>query len=495
MASLRDLFSQALQYGGLTLLSRGLRLLLVPLFTYLLEPEDYGLLDLAGATSTLLTVAMLGIDYGMGFLYYDRDDPAYHREVLSTAFCSVLVLTLLATGGLYACGHLRLIPDQADMPLQALGLICLTVPLSALLTVLSKFFRVRLQVKRYGALAIFNMLASVGGNVAAIALLRWGVMGVFLVNIFTEALSLGFGLFLARDALAPIWRGRLAWRMLALGFPLIPHLFAFHAIQTIDRYALSFWHSREAVGYFGVAMKLGALLTAAMGAMGSAWGPWAYSIHKEQDAKLRYARGLRLITVLWTLTAGAVMLAGSAILHLGTDPAYAPSTRAVVPVVLAVYLSGLYQHFQISLSVAQRTWPLIPLGVIALAINLAWIAWRLPDGDFVEAAWSQVVCNAAVLALLYGAGRRIYPLPHSPVHLLACLTLTGACGAVTQVIDATWPLNATGLTWRALALLTLTGALWPLGADELILGIARALRRAGAVLRTWRTRGGVPWES
>ena len=87
------LFKDASLYSVSSLISRGLSLITVPLFTRVLSPADYGALDLL---STMMVIAPmligLALDQAISRFYLDAKDELEKKRIASTVlFYNVLV--------------------------------------------------------------------------------------------------------------------------------------------------------------------------------------------------------------------------------------------------------------------------------------------------------------------------------------------------------------------------------------------------------------------
>ena len=97
MSLFKKLFQQTFIYGLATVLPRALAIVLVPLYTAVLEPSDFGIY------ATLMSYLILGnvlLSYGMetAFFRFIHKDTNNKKVVQATALTSLTISTLLFLG-------------------------------------------------------------------------------------------------------------------------------------------------------------------------------------------------------------------------------------------------------------------------------------------------------------------------------------------------------------------------------------------------------------
>ena len=110
-ANVRRVFSQLVVYGSGEILLFGISFLLVPIYTRVLTPAEYGILGLLLVLRAFLRpLNQLGLDESFLRFYYDCGDDAARRTLTGTTLAAiglasgvVLVVLLLAPPRSAAC--------------------------------------------------------------------------------------------------------------------------------------------------------------------------------------------------------------------------------------------------------------------------------------------------------------------------------------------------------------------------------------------------------
>src|SRR5262245_36360482 len=93
----RRLVGDTVVYGLAYAASRALSFALLPVFTRVFAPADFGLFDISMSLNrALLVLAVLGMDTGVALLLQGRDDDAQRRAVSSYLLAELLWSGLVA---------------------------------------------------------------------------------------------------------------------------------------------------------------------------------------------------------------------------------------------------------------------------------------------------------------------------------------------------------------------------------------------------------------
>ena len=101
MQGIKNLITDSFVYGFANIVSRFIGFLLMPLYTRILTPQDYGVLNVINITLMLVTMfSVLGLDGASHIFFWDRKDENYRMSVFSTwfwsqAFTSIFLMIVL----------------------------------------------------------------------------------------------------------------------------------------------------------------------------------------------------------------------------------------------------------------------------------------------------------------------------------------------------------------------------------------------------------------
>jgi O-antigen/teichoic acid export membrane protein len=287
-----------------TLGSRSIAFFMLPLYTRLLTPRDYGTLDVFQTTVSLL-VPILSLEIVEAVFRFSMDEAQEGaKRVLSTAlpfsFLSLL-LSLALTPVLFRFEIFR-----AYLP-YFYAVFFLTV----LLGEAKQYVRALGKVKIFALSDILYVLFFAGLNVVFMVFLRMGLRGYFLSYVLAQACSFLFVAFSGRIFPKISFRffdRKLAREMLRYSIPLIPNALMWWIMNVSDRYLILHFLGLEANGIYAVACRFPALLGTVTGVFFPAWQLSAVEEFHSEDRAEYYARVFSLYSSALFLLTGFILL-------------------------------------------------------------------------------------------------------------------------------------------------------------------------------------------
>jgi O-antigen/teichoic acid export membrane protein len=223
---LKKLLKEAFIYGIGRQVNMLLSIMLVPIYTRIFLPSDYGVLELANtAVYFLMAVLGLGIeDAGARFFYDYKTDR--QKEVIATAFYFRLVVCAAAFFILLPFARqcsLFIFKSDAYASLCKLAFLqmCLTLMMVLSINVL----RLRFKPVQYSIVNITNILLTSGITIYLVVFRRVGVIGIFGASCVSTFCSLILAVALSREFFKPAFSLGMLKEQLAYGVPLVPLLF------------------------------------------------------------------------------------------------------------------------------------------------------------------------------------------------------------------------------------------------------------------------------
>jgi O-antigen/teichoic acid export membrane protein len=380
-AALTRLAKGSIVYGVGGVLQRFMGLLLLPFFTRVLTPEDYGVVALI----SLVTIAMggpfnLGTGNSLGVLYFREPDPRRRPTIIWSTVALVAVNATLLYLLLYAAaptlsGLMFRTDRYADLiRLSLLGLLFATVTDPWL-----AFLRMEEKARAYVAFTVLSSLLSIGLSAWFVLGARMGVTGLILAG------TLAHGAMLV-VAWATIGR-RLTFRIDAsrflplarIGLPSIFGLFAFLVIDYADRQMIERMLGLDALGLYSIGYSFGMVMTIAMGAFTTAWAPFFQSyIHRTEEARAVFGRVLTYYLIGFGALVVLFFYGARPLVLVLTAPAF-HGAYAVVGLVAAAYmLKGCYLILLPGIYYAEQLHKQVGIEWAAAIVNIGLNLWLIP---------------------------------------------------------------------------------------------------------------------
>jgi O-antigen/teichoic acid export membrane protein len=343
---IKRLSNDSIFYGLGNALQKFIGFLLFPIFTRVLSPEEFGSQDLVASAITILSFfLMLGLDSATARHYYDAETIEEKKEVLSTwlwfeFFISIPICTIFIIFAEPICA--KIFNDLALAPFFRLGIA--SIPFTLISNVTFMALRLTFQSKTFSILTVVSVLAQALLSILLVPVLHMGITGVFLANLITSVFRASLGIITTHKQFGlPNPISTTAWLkpMLAYGFPLVPASLSLWILNYSNRYFLARLTTLSDIGLFSVGTRISIIVTLLVSAFQIAWGPFAFSLIKdEQLAKDTYAYESSTSVVPW-LCFGSVAWGATYIVGMGTGIVKKSYHVTVSTILAAIVNTGL----------------------------------------------------------------------------------------------------------------------------------------------------------
>lgn len=413
-SSLKRLASDSAIYSAAGVTGQILTILLVPIFTRALSPSDLGAVGLVNATLAVVSLfAILGLDSAAGRWFWDTEDAEDRKRTISTWFLVYLTTALLLGGAMFAAADWlgeRTVPEGGA---ELYRLAALTIPLGVVSVVVSHVLRMRRKPWAAAAYALVIAVTWLSSAVLFVVGLDHEVPGVYQARISAGVVSTVVGLFIIRSWIRVRWfeAGRLR-KMMRFALPLVPAAVAFWIVNLSDRYFLKAFTDNAQVGAYQVSNAIGSAVGLLTVGFQQAWGPFAFSIHKEQGARDVYARALPTYLLGTCIVAAAVSVAAPEIVRVVATPSYARAADAVPWLAFSYVMLGANYIAMLGANLTRTTKPVAAsVGWAALAntiLNLILI----PRFGGVGAGIATLTGWLVMVSYVFFRSHKLYPIPY-----------------------------------------------------------------------------------
>lgn len=397
-------------YAIAAVFSRGVAFLIVPIYTRILNPQSYGVLDLI-LTAGLLINLVVALEVGQGLAREWAEQPgAVHgRSLASTA----VTFTLLAHLGflvlaLFMSAMLTraLLGSTEFLSEFRIGLIFIAA--NAVFLQLQNQFRWDLRARSYAAVSVLygvlTLCLGTGlGRIYGLHGILWGQTLAALIGCIVS-----IALLRGRVGLSLVERDLI--RMLRYSLPLVPSGVAMFASFYANRWIISTESSLSEVGIFSVGQRVAGLTLLFIVGFQGALTPLIYRHHREPDVPAQLARifeGFVGVAMLLCLLLSAF---SRGLIDCFASIEFQASAALLPWLAPAVLLSQMY-IFMPGIAIARKTlWQLSLTSLSAvLAVGLNY--WLIPRWGALGAAIASCITSAVFLVLWIAASQRVYALP------------------------------------------------------------------------------------
>lgn len=359
---LKELTKDTAIYGISTMLGRFLNFILVPFYTNVFAPSDYGVVILIYSYIAIFNIIFI---YGMdaAFLKFAAfKDIGDEKDNFSTPFLSVLATSVLF------CGMIILLKTPIASFVELNSNLNYLITLSALIlffdanTVIS-FLKLRLErkAKLFSFIKVISILFNILLNVFLILKLKWGIEAIFISNLVASILSFILLIPTLVKNFKFSFHSVLFKRLLKFGLPYLPAGLGMMLVQVIDVPILEKLTDVKTVGIYKANYKLGIFMMLFVNMFQYAWQPFFLTNAKEENAKEIFSKVLTYFSIVGSLMLVLLSLFISDIVKINFAGFSIIGAKYweglyIVPVILLAYLfNGLYVVFSAGIYIEEKS--------------------------------------------------------------------------------------------------------------------------------------------
>lgn len=456
MSLIKKLASQTAIYGLSSIVGRLLNFLLVPLYTRVFLPEEYGVVtELYSYLGFLIVFFTYGMETAFFRYIKDSDKPT---NVYSTTLISLLfsTLTLVSLFILFATPIAEFIryPNNVEYVVW----FALILGFDAMAAIPFAHLRYAQRPIKFAVIRLLNIALSIGVILFFVVLCPKladsypilyniynpdiGVGYIFIGNLVGSAMTL---LLLLPDILKVKFTfDRVLWRkMLVYGLPLVVAGFAGIINEMLDRILLKYLLPYDTttnlahLGVYGACYKLSILMALFTQAFRYAAEPFFFAQSNASNAKEIYALVMKYFVV-----AGALIFLGITLFLDIFKHFIGPNFHeglGVVPILLMANLClGVYYNLSIWFKLTNKTMTGAGIAIFGAAITVVLNVLLIPKIGYLGSAWATLVCYATMVAVSYGLSKKHYAIPYNLPIIFGSLGLAVAIywmdGLVSQML-------------------------------------------------------------
>lgn len=375
---------------------KAVSIITTPIFTRLMDTEEYGVVSTFTTWYSLLLVfCSLNLTYSIGRAKQDfpgeLDRYIGAMQVLSAA------VTLCISA--FALIFIEPVSEFMELDTKEVVLLILYLFFTPSVNFAQNGFRYRYRYKENIGITWYTAVTTVVLSLALIFLIDGDKAILRMAGITAPmvALSLCFWIRSARRGNLNADRKYLRYG-LSLSVPLILHTVSLNILAQSDRIFIIKICGASDAGIYSLAYSYGVLLTMITGAVSEGWLPWFHdSFFNRQFDAIR--RNVKLVVALGCYVGLAcVALAPEAIAVLGGEK-YAGGVYCIPPIVLGIVCQYIYTHY-VNIELHLKKTIYVSIGTVCAAVlNLVLNAIFIPSFGFVAAAYTTFVSYAALMAL------------------------------------------------------------------------------------------------
>lgn len=483
MSLIERLGRHSFLYTLAIMLQRGTAFVLLPLYTHVLTPAEYGTVAIITALNGILVVLLpLALHAAVTRFYFEyRNDSQALREFWGTLLVSMTLCCTVLGGVLLLFGtplFAVLLGDVAFWPYVVIG-IC-TAMIQPFFQVVQSIYQAREQPLLFATISFGHFLFTLLLTLFLVLVLDWRGAAPLAAMLASSLFFSILGLVVLRREFILCLRLDYLKEALHYVLPQIPHGLTGQLTANADKFLLNGLVSLATAGVYNVASLFGLVVEVVCTSVNRAYVPIAMSVlqsgDRERLEELRVAG--TLLVALFLFFAASLTIFSRLIVGMVTSEEYAGAAVFVPFLAFTGAATGIYYILVNILFFDRRGTKLIPVGtglgaVSTIALNLVLIRTHGAIGAAIATLSAQLILTVAIgfLARRYEVVRWDYgrfalafifafaastalsqlsyfgPLANFMVQLAGWLLVTAMIGGII------WrdPLHFPAMAWRVVS--------------------------------------------
>lgn len=394
------------------LLSRGIAIISLPIFTRIMPPEQIGIVGLYVSTFGIIsTISALALTSG-GFMIGLKDFCSKRDSYIA----SVVTLTTIASAILFLLFVIApsFWTEITGLPI---GLILLML-FGCMVCPAYEFWLMRQRYeyayKKAAVLTVFTSVISTLLAVGAVLLAKnnpscLGEIRLYVALGFTYIVYFVIWIILLSKGNRQTYFNRQYWVFsLTLSLPLLGHSFASQILSVSDRLLISNLIDNSAVGIYSTLYSVGSIALMFWAALNSSFIPYLFQNIENQDDRKKVGKNAQMLLSFFSaLIFFVALIAPDIVFILATDEYY-QYVSIVPPIIAGTYLISVGNFYSNLLVYCKKTMAImistVVAGVVSVLLNLLFI----PMFGFVAAAYTTLLAYMLFAFMQSVSGYRFF---------------------------------------------------------------------------------------
>jgi O-antigen/teichoic acid export membrane protein len=455
--NVRRISRQLFAYGTADVLVLAISFLLLPIYTRVLSPREYGALGLLLVVEAVLKIiSRWGLDAAFLRFYYEH--PEEERKTLARTIAGFFALVngaLTALMLLLAAPINRALFDSLEF-IWPYRLLIVNIFLSTFLVLPFTMLRIQERARLFATINFSLSFGTIILRLLFVVALRFGIFGILLADVvMTTVLLLGLYRTM-RSMIASTFSKAHLQRLLGYGFPFVPNGVLTHVMGMGDRFILGLYMPLREVGVYLIAGSVAALIKYFPVAFDVAWTPFAFDSMQRKDAPVLFARMATYAFAVLAASLVALSGLGPPLMDLILPGEYREVGPLVPILALALAVQTVRSLPGTSLNVAKKTsvYPTVTAAGAMISVG-AYFA-LIPRFGLYGAAYGSLISQLLTTALMVYLAQRAYRIPYEAGRLAKIVFVAATTYIAMMTI-------VSGSSWRTVAVRTALLLLFPAG--------------------------------
>lgn len=277
---IRQLGKDSIIYGLGGVLAKSISFFLLPIYTRIFTPSDYGTIEMLAVLASFLGAFMiLGLDSAQSMFFFKvKEEGESAQGILVSSILQLRLLwgasiVVLAT---FLAPYLNYWFFGGKLSWEYFALAFGGTLLQQATSQSAEVFRLLYRPWNYLAITLLQSVLTAGLVLLCVVYYDTGIVGFFIGAVLGSTVTTLWGWWQIRNYLNfDNWHTSWWPRLLRFGLPLVPMVLGLYVINTADRWFIQHYHGSSQLGIYSIGAKFAIFITLAVETFRKAWAPIA----------------------------------------------------------------------------------------------------------------------------------------------------------------------------------------------------------------------------
>lgn len=415
-------------YTITTVLTRGIAIFLVPIYTRYLTPSEYGIIDYFMILASIINLTIaLEISQAVVRYYQEAVSMEEKRSYVSTAFLFTIFVYVLyfVISFIFSSELSSLFLDDENMSILFI-IASGAIATNGIFYFVQNQLKFELRPKDFAVVSIVNVIVLACVAIYLLVEIGLKVESIFIAQIVANILASILGVYIARKSYGFVFIYAKFKEMIAFSYPLVFSGVAVFITLFIDRIAIKNLLGLEELGIYGIAYRFASIAGLVMVGFQSSLMPLVYKHYKDENTPSDVSKIFNVFTIFALfVVAGSILFAQEMVVLFTTESFYG-STNLIAPLVMAVFFSNMY-IFAPGIGIAKKTKLTLLVTVTNAILNTVLNYTLIPVLGVSGAAYATLISAVSTFLLYTILSYKYYPIPYKTKKLLLAFSLVLIC--------------------------------------------------------------------
>jgi len=435
---LPSMLKQTMLYGAGIAIMKGVSLLMLPLVTYYLQPEDYGRLEVLTSLATLTSV-VVGFGLANALFRFSSLETGRAGEAQAAAdglgLASWFTVAAISIALLIAPVLAGLLPGGLSE--YEIRIILLTIAFEGIIAIPLAWLRLNDHAFSFFLINTGKAILQAGLTLYLLMQGR-GVAGVVEAGFIAALVQAGLLFFLQLRQTGINLAGQRFKDMLVYGTPLVGSGLVLFMINGVDRWILADQVGNAQMAQYAIAAKFALAANLLIQPYVMWWMPRRFHVVKQPQGKQRAAEYAFMGVALIILVGFMVSSGAELLMELLLPDAYSQARIYVIGLVLIVVLKESAELLSIGCFVGDHTHAQLIINIIVATLAYAGLWVLVPIMGVTGALLALTLAQTMRLTLYLVVSQCVIRLPYRYAQMIQYIVVSALVVLIGQQLPTAW---------------------------------------------------------